>query len=294
MAAIHSFALLFQILSCSPYPGEFPSVNTTHLTFLASVYVIDEHIASGSSTRVFRASKISSERPSMPERIAVKCIRSDSLHLLSKFEREFRALQELQKKPTPKFPEGFYLSPQWPCGTKASCRFGAMTLSGPDLDRVVSKDMLGLDKARLGRKVGNFELFVATVGLDLINKLEIIHDIGIVHDDIGPRNVALPVSFEPHVFLIDFGQAKLSEDITPGKFQFSLERDYRRTKHLLLRLLKTDLRSQNQDLSEQELRKNKLFLTLANIEDDSKQLKAELDSFLLAEYEIKYPDKVIW
>ena len=277
-----------------PYPGEFPEVNTTRLSILSDEYIVDQHVASGSSTRVFRASRLSAHVSSLPEIVAVKCIRSDSPHLLSKPEREYRILRKLPKTPGLHIPEAFYLSPQWTCGKQSRCQFLVMTLGGPDLDRVVSKGIIPIEKAKLGPTVGHFESFVATIGLSLVQALDIMHSNGIVHGDIGTNNVALPLSLEPHLFLIDFGQAKTKDELSENKFQQSRIRDIRRTKHMLLRLLRMKLRQEDKSMHEQQFHRNRLFSLLFESSEEINVLKKVLQDFLERELHLKYYGSVIW
>jgi hypothetical protein len=278
----------------NPYPGPYPEVGRTTFSFDDCSYKFESYIDSGASTRVFGASKLSCKDSGYPSEVAVKCLYSTNRNLQSKPDLEFRILRELSKNPELSVPRAYYLSEQWVCGGSHRCQYIAMTKAGPDFDRIIKRNTLGLAKSSKASKVGQFELFVASVGLSVVSELQKLHRAGAVHGDIGRYNVANSLEDPRQVVLIDFGQGKLKRDISESQFKHGVERDFRRTQAFILRLIKTKMGIDHNSSSEKSFRENKLFSLVASLNSPSSELNGTLTNFLKSEFGRSFSGKILY
>ena len=277
-----------------PYHGPYPEVGATILDFGSCTYKLQSYIDSGASTRVFGASKVACKDNGYPSEVAVKCLYSTNHNLQSKPNHEFRILRELSKHSELNIPRAYYLSEQWSCGGSHRCQFIAMTKAGPDFDRIITRNTLGLAKSAKASKVGQFELFVASVGLSVVSELQKLHRAGAIHGDIGRYNVANSLEDPRQVFLIDFGQGKLKRDISESQFKHGTDRDYRRTQAFILRLIKTKMSIDYNASSEKSFRENKLYALVVNLSSPVSELEDTLTNFLKAEFGRSFSGKILY
>jgi serine/threonine protein kinase len=218
---------------------------------------------------------------------------STNNHLQKKIQHEFEILQKLGFHPDIRIPRAYFLSSQWNCGGSHKCQFLVMTKTGPDFDRLVTRNTFGLSKAVQRGKPGQFELFVASVGLCVIVELEKLHRAGGIHGDIGRYNVAKDLNDSHEVVLIDFGQGKLKSELSDSEFRRSVQRDYRRTNAFILRLLKTKLGIDYEWSSEGNFRSNPLFALVDKLFNDERDLKKTLMDFIQHEYGKPFSGKIM-
>ena len=168
-----------------------------------------------------------------------------------------------------------------------------MSKAGPDFDRIVTRNTFSLSKSVTRGKPGQFELFVASVGLCVIIELEKLHKAGAIHGDIGRYNVANGLDSSHEVILIDFGQGKLKSELSDSEFRRGVQRDYRRTNAFILRLLKTKLGIDHSWSSENHFRSNPLYSRIHSITDNERNLKKSLLEFIESEYGKSFSGKIM-
>jgi serine/threonine protein kinase len=276
------------------YSGSYPVPGQTKLYLPDTTLLVNSYIDSGASTRVFSGVQMEKKASSMPTEVAIKCIYSRDGHLQKKIEHEFSVLKALNHHSDLRIPRAYYVSNQWSCGGSHKCQFLVMTKAGPDFSRVVTKNPLGLANASQKGRPGQFELFVASVGLCVVTELEKLHEAGAVHGDIGRYNVANDLNDPQHVMLIDFGQGKLKSELSGGEFSRRVERDFRRTNAFILRLIKTKINIDNGSTSDKSFRVNPLYSLVESIENNQKDLKIKLTDFIKREFGISFSGKIIF
>lgn len=286
-------ALLIYPVVGNYYSGSYPSVGSTTLDIGHSKVLIKSYIDSGASTRVFTGVPIGEKKNGLPAEVALKCMYTTNKHLQKKIQHEYDVLEQLGSYPDLHIPRVYFLSTQWSCGGSHKCQFLMMTKAGPDFDRLVTRNTFGLSKAVQRGKPGQFELFVASVGLCVIVELEKLHKAGAIHGDIGRYNVANDLTAHNEVMLIDFGQGKLKSELSDSEFRRGMQRDFRRTNAFVLRLLKTKLGLDYGWSSENHFKSNPLFSRVSGITDDESDLKKSLLDFIESEYGKSFSGKIM-
>ena len=92
-------------------------------------------------------------------------------------------------------------------GYESNFNFLIMTLLGPNLEQLMK--LCG----------GNFSLKTTTIlSLQLLDRLEVLHEHGFVHGDIAPENFVLGLNNDsPFVFMVDFGRCKKYKDTSSNQ-----------------------------------------------------------------------------
>ena len=283
-----------RLIGAEHYTGHYPEPGKTKIHLPDSTLLVSEYIDSGASTRVFTGTQDGRMSSLMPREVAIKCIFSRDKHLQSKIEHEFRVLRALGNVSNLRIPKAYYVSDQWSCGGSHMCQFLVMTKAGPDFSRIVTRNPFGLSRAAIRGKAGQFELFVASVGLCVVSELEKLHRAGAIHGDIGRYNIANDLNDSRQVMLIDFGQGKLKSELSSSEFARRVERDFRRANAFVLRLLKSKMTLDHGASSLKSFLENPLYLVVSRINDNQRDLRKVLTDFIMKEFGKTFEGKIMY
>jgi len=276
------------------YSGHYPEPGKTKIALYDSTLLVSGYIDSGASTRVFTGTQIERINSNMPREVAIKCISSRDKHLQTKIQHEFRVLKALGAVANLRIPKAYYVSSQWSCGGSHMCQFVVMTKAGPDFSRIVTRNPFGLSKAAMRNRAGQFELFVASVGLCVVAELEKLHKAGAIHGDIGRYNIANDLNDSKHVMLIDFGQSKLKSELSASEFARRVARDFRRANAFVLRLIRSKMSLDYGLSSLKSFSDNPLFAIVSKITDAERDLKKVLSDFILREFGKSFEGRIMF
>ena len=203
--------------------GLFPKPGETFLRVPGCTYRIDDFLDSGSSSRIYSATCIQQASGfDMPMHVAIKYLCTPRIDYLDHIDQEIRTLGRLNGLNSKNIVRAYYASEMLPGPSATRCRFIVLSRTGKDMDRTVctsnifqSPALAGLDmKVQDGFSI---EAFAASVGLQLIDIISLIHQTGITHGDLYHYNIALSYPDASQVIVIDFGGALEDDTLTQNE-----------------------------------------------------------------------------
>jgi serine/threonine protein kinase len=269
----------------SPYPNVGDVIYSDNL---GVYYTITQYLDYGTETRIYEA--VAQANPAdlrgIPSKVAIKYLIADTPDFITHLKNEIRFYSSKLK-----FFNIFGIPKFYDYKIKNENEiFILLTKYDQDLHRVIEVNTNFNPPIVTGSKppyTGKYSLeyYLATVGIKLIEILYTLHDIGVSHNDVYAYNVVTSEDLK-EVFVIDFGQARLKEEMIQERFARKVIDDISDVKIMLIWLINFKIEKVwGRDAVQVLSPTNPLVIALQEDEETFKGgLRELLNGFLDSEY----------